>query len=207
MQVGTVDATEEAVDIMRRYFADRFPVIDDKTLRFTAEAVIHDGHRQEDAEIMLETMQAVICGGTSESREASPQPTKSVVAAPSSTTYLADEDVILYTTSVTDSRQVRDHCRQVALWLYLLKIKHHVMDVSDNPFMRKRITEQCGGRILPLPLLFVGTTFVGDFAGMEEKVEEEALLPVLQAMGYQHKPEEFDMADPSLERYENDTFE
>ena len=98
---------------------------------------------------------------------------------------LKPSDVVLYTTSITASRQVRDHCRGMERHLYLHGVgRYHAMDVSSNKFMRKHLVKLCGGKDLGLPLLFVGETFIGDWDTVEVLVDNRRLLATLQEAGY-----------------------
>jgi glutaredoxin-related protein len=90
-----------------------------------------------------------------------------------------EDDIILYTTTITASREVRDHCRGLERVLYMHKLQYHAMDVAENGFMRKQLIEQCGGEDLGLPLLFVGSKFIGTYAQVQHMVDEGKFLDAL----------------------------
>jgi hypothetical protein len=97
---------------------------------------------------------------------------------------LADSDVVVYGTTQTASREIRDACRGMDRALHLAKVRYHMMDVSENEFMRKQLVAKCGGTDRGLPLLFVGEKFVGDYATVLKLVDDRALASTLECSGY-----------------------
>lgn len=108
-------------------------------------------------------------------------------------------EVLLYMTSMTASRQVRDQCRQLHQLLYLKRIKHTILDIADNPFLQKqlagRASRQGGGRpslqtpTPSLPLLFCGENFIGDCDHCQRLEDDGLLLPALESFGFVFVPE------------------
>eukprot|EP00744_Colponema_vietnamica_P014303 GILI01020023.1.p1 GENE.GILI01020023.1~~GILI01020023.1.p1 ORF type:complete len:217 (-),score=30.36 GILI01020023.1:819-1469(-) len=53
----------------------------------------------------------------------------------------ASQQLIVFTTSITSSRRVRDHDRQIRNLLYLLKLPCEFMDVADNKFVQNQVVK------------------------------------------------------------------
>lgn len=103
------------------------------------------------------------------------------------------EEVRLYVTSITGSRQVRDHCRALERHLYLLQVPHETIDVTETsnfvlPRLRRQIAAATGVSAaslsdLELPLLFVGDRYVGDFGTVNDLVDADQLVRRLKELG------------------------
>lgn len=90
-----------------------------------------------------------------------------------------ENDVILYTTSITSQVTVRDRCRGMERILFLHELQYHAMDVSDNKFMRKTLVDLCGGVDKGLPLLFVGSRYIGTHDEVQDMIDEGTFLNTL----------------------------
>ena len=106
-----------------------------------------------------------------------------------------DTIVTAYTTSMTNDRQVRDHCRQLTSALYLLRVKFVEVDVADNLYMHKKLSKIVAARSLgdeneavKLPYLFVGDDLVGDYWCVQELIDSETFFPTLARFGFRHQP-------------------
>jgi hypothetical protein len=97
-----------------------------------------------------------------------------------------DGEVVLYMTTITSERMVRDRVRSMERQLFLHSIPYHAMDVSENRFMRKQLTALCGGVDRGLPLLFVGDKCVGTYDEVQELIDDNKFLGRLAACGYHH---------------------
>lgn len=106
----------------------------------------------------------------------------------------ADDDIIVYTTSITASRQTRDHCRLMENQLYLANLEYHTFDIAQNKFMRRQLVEACGGEDKGLPLLFVGQRFVATYPELQDLVDDrrldEAIGPAAIAKYRKTQPKE-----------------
>lgn len=111
--------------------------------------------------------------------------------------------VILFTTSMTGDRQVRDRCRQLETLLSVKRIPYHHMDVADNALLKKKAREihrsATGITKMPLmPLLCVDNRLVGNCETVQDLEDSGALDHTLRKLGvpeeYLHraKPDYFD---------------
>uniref|UniRef100_A0A7S1LYG7 Glutaredoxin domain-containing protein n=1 Tax=Neobodo designis TaxID=312471 RepID=A0A7S1LYG7_NEODS len=89
---------------------------------------------------------------------------------------IGDDDIVVYTTSMTNDRMVRDRCRLMENQLYLHELKYVTVDVAENAFIRKKLVELAGGTDHGLPLLFVGDRFVCTYDAMQDLVDDDKLL-------------------------------
>lgn len=132
-----------------------------------------------------------VAASPSPKRDAAARPQRSRTAGPGKTRATSDDpvsanEVVLYTTSITTERQVRDHVRGMERMLFLHRVPYHPFDVAENRFMRRQLVDMVGGEDKGLPLLFVGDTFIGTFPEVEDLVDEERFIDVLEAAGYRH---------------------
>ena len=100
---------------------------------------------------------------------------------------VGQRELILYTTSMTNDRQVRDHCRLLKNLLYVRRIEHSELDIADNAFLQRRLEKLCGGRF-PMPLLFVGEQFIGNYPIVQELEDNGTFMEALAQRGFQYKP-------------------
>jgi glutaredoxin-related protein len=92
---------------------------------------------------------------------------------------IGDDDIVLYMTTMTNDRMVRDRCRLMENQLYMHNLKFAAVDVAENAFVRKKLVERSGGTDKGLPLLFVGDRFVCTYDEMQDLVDDDAFLPTL----------------------------
>ncbi|KAG8343406.1 hypothetical protein TRVL_05768 [Trypanosoma vivax] len=95
----------------------------------------------------------------------------------------------LFTTTMTGDRRVRDHCRRVETLLYLKRIQYETVNIADNVLEQRRMRQMYAastGRssAAPLPSLFVGTHFVGDYERLQELEDEGVLIETIVGLGY-----------------------
>lgn len=111
-----------------------------------------------------------------------------------------ENEVVLYVTSMTGNRQVRDHCRLLHQLLYVRRVKHTVTDIADNQYLQKRLSrlvqashptalQKSHSSGAHLPLLFVGEHFIGDYEYCQRLEDDNLLLSALGAHGFVHVPE------------------
>lgn len=53
----------------------------------------------------------------------------------------SDQKLLVFTTSITSSRRVRDHDRHIRNLMYLLKLPCEFMDVADNKFIQNQVVK------------------------------------------------------------------
>ncbi|CAJ1987667.1 hypothetical protein conserved [Leishmania donovani] len=81
--------------------------------------------------------------------------------------------VLLFMTSMTGERAVRDRCRLMENLLFIKLIPHHTIDIADSEFFHRRVrrlyTSATNKHNMPeMPLLFVDTKLIGDFVTVQE---------------------------------------
>lgn len=97
--------------------------------------------------------------------------------------------VILFTTSMTDDRQVRDHCRLIENLLYLKRIPYHIMDVADSAFLQRKAKEVYykatkKHKMPKMPILCVDNTYVGNYVQLQELEDDDMMDDKLEAAGF-----------------------
>nr|CCD16031.1 unnamed protein product [Trypanosoma congolense IL3000] len=100
--------------------------------------------------------------------------------------------VKLFHTTMTGDRRIRAHCRQADTLLYLKRIRYEPVNVADSPLMQQRLRElyrTSTGRKTPppLPALFVGSNYVGNYEEMQDMEDDGILMDTLKRLGYQHE--------------------
>ncbi|AAZ13323.1 hypothetical protein, conserved [Trypanosoma brucei brucei TREU927] len=100
--------------------------------------------------------------------------------------------VKLFFTSMTGDRRIRDHCRRAETLLYLKRITYEPVNVADSPTLQRNLREMyaaCTGKrgAPPLPALFVGTSYVGNYEEMQEMEDDGTLMDTLEHLGYKHE--------------------
>eukprot|EP01062_Namystynia_karyoxenos_P006666 TRINITY_DN12336_c0_g1_i1.p1 TRINITY_DN12336_c0_g1~~TRINITY_DN12336_c0_g1_i1.p1 ORF type:complete len:220 (+),score=81.89 TRINITY_DN12336_c0_g1_i1:80-661(+) len=100
--------------------------------------------------------------------------------------------VMVYSTSQTGDRTVRGHCKSLRLCLDALRIPYEEVDIAENKWLRKKLTDAAGGQDV-LPLCFVGVgpdaEFVGTWPQISDIVDEGKIFDHLEERGYRHKGE------------------
>ncbi|EKF26038.1 hypothetical protein MOQ_010285 [Trypanosoma cruzi marinkellei] len=110
-----------------------------------------------------------------------------------STTTKHAAKAVLFVTTMTSDRRIRDHCRQIENLLYLKRIQYVSMNVADDPVTQRRLREMYAastGRnvIPPTPAFFVGEHFIGDYEALQELEDDGNLMETLSQCGYFHTP-------------------
>eukprot|EP00756_Hemistasia_phaeocysticola_P034318 Hpha_TRINITY_DN16515_c2_g1::TRINITY_DN16515_c2_g1_i1::g.133882::m.133882 len=107
--------------------------------------------------------------------------------------------VLIYYTSQTGDRKVRDDCRRVRMLFDALSVPHLDVDVTagGSHHMSKavltRASKANGGKKMQFPVVFVGTgkdaVYAGTFDSLSELVasEKEPLYIHIEKLGYVHK--------------------
>ncbi|PBJ67943.1 hypothetical protein BCY84_22770 [Trypanosoma cruzi cruzi] len=96
---------------------------------------------------------------------------------------------VLFVTTMTGDRRVRDHCRQIETLLYLKRIQYVSMNVADDPFTQRRLREMyaasTGRNVMPpTPAFFIGEHFIGDYEVLQELEDDGKLMETLCQCGY-----------------------
>ncbi|KAF8301281.1 putative SH3-binding, glutamic acid-rich protein [Trypanosoma cruzi] len=96
---------------------------------------------------------------------------------------------VLFVTTMTCDRRVRDHCRQIETLLYLKRIQYVSVNVADDPFTQRRLREMyaasTGRNVMPpTPAFFIGDHFIGDYEVLQELEDDGKLMETLCQCGY-----------------------
>ncbi|RNE94924.1 uncharacterized protein Tco025E_10283 [Trypanosoma conorhini] len=120
-----------------------------------------------------------------------PSPHSGTASPPSSSASAAGEaaTAVLFTTTMTGDRRVRDHCRQIGTLLYLKRVQYDSVNLADDPVLQRRLREMyaasTGQHVRPpIPAFFVGEHFIGGYEALQEMEDDGVLMETLYRRGY-----------------------